>query len=143
GETVADLALTITTIRAARVTGTAIGADGKPMTPGMITVSQNGGLDVRATTAVRADGTFMIAGLPPGDYALRAQRNGGDTDFTEVATTVINVNGEDVADVQLLAARPAVISGRVTVDASVGARVPRTIHVSLFPILVGGGVSSS
>ncbi|HMF95281.1 MAG TPA: carboxypeptidase-like regulatory domain-containing protein [Vicinamibacterales bacterium] len=137
GETATDVSMSLTTIRAARVTGTVTGADGKPMTPAMISVSQNGGLETRATTQVRADGTFTIAGLPPGDYALRAQRS-GDTDFAEQATTTISVNGDDVADVQLFAAKAAVISGRLIVDAVAGGRLPRTMLVSIFPMGITG-----
>src|SRR5262245_33399075 len=137
GETVSDVSMMLTTIRAARVTGTVTGADGKPMTPAIVSVSQNGGLDLRATTPVRPDGTFAIAGLPPGDYALRAQRS-GDTDFAEQATTTLSVNGGDVGDVQLVAARPAVVIGRVIVDAAAGGRLPRTMLVSLFPMGVTG-----
>ena len=140
GRDVTDLPLTLTTIRAARVSGTATGADGKPMTSATIMVAQTGGalFSFAGSAQVRPDGTFTVSGLGPGDYTLRAQRNGPPTDGPESAAATISVNGEDIADLQLVAARPSRATGRLIVDPGAGGQLPRPVTLMLMPMAIAG-----
>ena len=68
GQTISDLAMTLTPTRTARVTGTALDSQGKPF-PGMVMVVQrNGGMFMSSSAArVMPDGTFTMNGVAPGE----------------------------------------------------------------------------
>jgi hypothetical protein len=54
--------------RASRVSGTVLGVDGKPLTPGMLMVVQTNvgfGMSMAGSTQIRPDGTFTVTGLRP------------------------------------------------------------------------------
>lgn len=140
GREIADLVMVLRPARSARVTGTATDADGKPMTPAMVMVMRNAGMnvDVAGNGQVRPDGTFAINALPPGEYTLRAQRMGASGEPPEVAMTTVAVNGEDVSDVHLTSARASTASGRVVVDPALVSQLPKTISLAFFPPNFGG-----
>src|SRR5260221_1164117 len=76
GQQVDNVVMILNPIKAARVSGTATGADGKPMAPAMIMVTQTNtgfGFSMSVTAQVLPDGTFTVAALAPVDYALRPQ----------------------------------------------------------------------
>jgi protocatechuate 3,4-dioxygenase beta subunit len=109
GQTVAGLNMALLPIRAARVTGTAMDADGRPLAGAMVGVMQRVGESQFGTMSpIAADGHFTLTGLTPGEYTLRAAAPNG-----EAATAEITVSGADIADVQLVVARQATIRGRV------------------------------
>ncbi len=142
GQQVDNVVMILNPIKAARVSGTATGADGKPMAPAMIMVTQTNtgfGFSMSGTAQVRPDGTFTVAGLAPGDYSLRAQRMGGPSpDGPETALANVTVAGEDVSDVHLFAAKPSKLSGRVIVDPAAASSLPPTLMLSLFPVNMAG-----
>lgn len=142
GQEIRDLVMAIRPAKAARVTGTVTGADGKPMTPGMVMAMRTSGMgvDVAGNGPVRPDGTFAINALAAGEYTLRAQRNGMTADGPEFATATITVNGEDVSDVHLVATRPSAASGRIVVDPAAAQQLPKTITLALFPWSMGFGM---
>jgi hypothetical protein len=63
---------------------------------------------------IRPDGTFTLAGVPPGDYTLRAW--GGPAVADETAIADVTVNGGDVTGVQLVAVKPSTLRGRVVFE---------------------------
>jgi carboxypeptidase family protein len=142
GQELNNVLMALNPIKAARVSGTATGADGKPMTQAMIMVSQsNGGFGFTMSGAgqVRPDGTFTIVGIAPGDYTLRVQRMGPPSpDGPETAMASITVNGEDISDVHLVAAKPSKITGRVVVDPAAVAALPPVLMISVFPVSPSG-----
>jgi protocatechuate 3,4-dioxygenase beta subunit len=142
GQQLDGVVMILSPIKAARVSGTATGADGKPMAPAMIMVSQTNtgfGFSMSGATQVRPDGTFTVVGLAPGDYSLRAQRMGGPSpDGPETAMANVTVAGEDVSDVQLTGAKPSRLSGRVIVDPAAVSSLPPTLMLSLYPMNVMG-----
>jgi hypothetical protein len=135
GEELNDIVMMLKPIRAARVTGTAIGPDGKPMTPAMVFVTQSSVtmFATPGTGTVRPDGTFVINGLAPGEYILRAQRPGAPGEGPETATATIAVNGDDVSDVQLIGAKPSTASGRVLVDPAAAQTLPAALMIAAVP----------
>jgi protocatechuate 3,4-dioxygenase beta subunit len=135
GQEISDLVMMLRPAKAARVSGTVTGADGKPMTPAMVMAMRTTGMgaDVAGNGQVRADGTFAINALAPGEYSLRAQRAGLAGEGPEIANATIIVNGEDVSDVHLVAAAPSSASGRLVVDPAAASQLPRTIALELFP----------
>jgi hypothetical protein len=138
GQQVDGVVMVLNPIKAARVSGTATGVDGKPLAPAMIMVSQTNtgfGFSMTGTAQVRPDGTFTVVGLAPGDYSLRAQRMGGPSpDGPETAMANVTVAGDDVSDVHLVAAKPSRLTGRVIVDPAAVSSLPPALMLSLFPV---------
>ena len=62
---------------------------------------------------ILADGTFTIGGVTPGRYTLRASPQGQSD---EVALMEISVAGSDIADLQVVSAKPSSIRGRVVFE---------------------------
>jgi hypothetical protein len=139
GQELNDLVMMLSPMKATRVTGTATSSDGTPMTPAMITVTQASGFGFTMASAgqVRADGTFTVNGLAPGEYTLRVQRLGGFGQDSETAAATITATGEDIADVHLVGAPPSTAAGRIVVDQAAAQSLPSTLVVSAFPIQVG------
>jgi protocatechuate 3,4-dioxygenase beta subunit len=111
GHTAAGINLTLLPIRTAKVSGTALDAEGRPFAGAMIGAMQRvGGTPMGGFTMVPVppDGRFTINGLTPGEYTVRASVPSG-----EMATADITVSGTDISDVQLVVAKPSIVRGRV------------------------------
>ena len=140
GQQLDDLVMVLKAIKAARVTGTATGSDGKPMTPAVIFAMQStiGFGAMIGASQVRPDGTFTVSGLAPGTYTLRAQRMGGPGEGPETAMATITVTGDDISDVSLVGAKPSMLTGRIVVDSAAATSLPRPLMISAFPASFGG-----
>jgi hypothetical protein len=105
GQTISGIDVALTPARLAAISGVAIDAQGRPMTGGNVFAAQRsaaargmGGLG----GPLRADGSFSIPNVPPGEYVLRANTprppapgavvNGP----AESSVAVVSVNGGDV-----------------------------------------------
>src|SRR5437867_4178695 len=132
GQARPDVNFALVPTRTARVTGTAVDSRGRPITTGSVTVYQSSSMIVNMQSAiVRPDGTFVIHGLTPGDYQLRAQGMAANDGSRDIAMAQITVNGEDIADVRLVADAPVAVSGRVVLDpAAAGSLAPSAFRVS-------------
>jgi Carboxypeptidase regulatory-like domain len=120
GQTAPDINLALLPIQTAKVSGIAIDADGKPMV-GMVNVMQRLGATMIGNSAapVRPDGRFTL-NLTPGDYTFRVfGPNPADAAFTDVT-----VSGSDLDGVQIVAAKPSIIRGRIAFTASATAAAP-------------------
>jgi hypothetical protein len=113
GQTLNDLSMTLVTIQTARVIGVVMDSQGRPMSIGIVTAAPRNsfGLAPPAASAVKPDGSFQLSGLAPGDYILTAFTTGGPAE--ESATASITISGQDVTGLQLLAAKPSTLSGRI------------------------------
>jgi len=140
GQQIDDLVMVLKPIKASRVSGTAIGSDGKPLTPAMIMVMQtNAGFGSMMSGAqVRPDGTFTVGGLAPGTYTLRAQRMTPMADGQEAATATVTVTGDDLTNVVVVAAKPTTLTGRVIVDPAAASSLPRQLMIRAFPANFAG-----
>lgn len=113
----------LASIRAARVSGTAIATDGLPMA-GLValmhefTGPSGGRISMSGNARIAADGSWQITDLSPGEYALRAT----DSRTGETASRRVTVNGIDIDGIQLSADPAALISGRVVTES--GAPLP-------------------
>jgi hypothetical protein len=121
GQTVPDISMALMPVPTARISGTVVDSNGKPASAGMVMVMQRTGSMVTGMSAggqIRADGSFTVNGVAPGDYTLSAQVGMpmmGSTPESAVAT--ITVAGEDVNGVRLAASSLIAVTGRVIVDA--------------------------
>jgi Carboxypeptidase regulatory-like domain len=129
GQSIAGITLMLLPIQAARVSGSAIDGEGKPM-GGMINVVQRVGAAMIGNMAVpiRPDGKFTVA-LTPGDYTLRAfGQFGGNT----TASIDLTVNGSDIDDVRIVSTNPATIRGRMAfTESATGAPPPKMSAIDL------------
>jgi protocatechuate 3,4-dioxygenase beta subunit len=120
GQTATAINVALLPIQAAKVTGTALDAAGKPLTNVMVNVVQRVGAAMVSNSAVpiRPDGKFTLT-LTPGDYYLRVFGSAN-----EGATTELTVNGADIDDVQLVITKPSIIRGRIAFTDSASAAAP-------------------
>jgi hypothetical protein len=138
GETVYEIVFPLLPIRTARISGTALDSDGRPIigfvnaiqrTAGMFTMGGGG-------FQTKPDGSFTIGGLAPGDYTLTAQM---PQVSSESATLDVSVNGDDITGVRLVGVKPVAAAGRIILEGSARQSVqPSTLRVSSFPAPVNG-----
>jgi hypothetical protein len=155
----ADIALV--PVRLARISGTVMSSEGKPMEGAMVIatpLNRSGdiGLAMMAATGrASKDGHFTISGVAPGDYTLtvRSMRiiaaEGGDVmafranvaagmdGDCETASLPVSVAGEDLANVLIVTAKGGTAEGRVTFE---GAKpiVPTSIRLTAMAADVEG-----
>lgn len=133
GQMISDLNMALLPARTSRVTGTAVDSQGRPLT-GMIMSIPRGEamfMGFGPPTQIKPDGSFAIAGLAPGRYTLQA--NSGPLD-AETAMVDITVNGDDIADLRLVASRRSVVTGRVLVDPAAAQTLrPSSLRLMLQP----------
>jgi hypothetical protein len=113
GTMTSDIVIAMTPITTAKISGTAVDSGGQPMSGMLMVMQSSDGFNTASGSPLRPDGSFVVAGLTPGQYILRAQpRPGGD----ETATMKVTVAGVDITDLRLVASRAVSVSGRVVVD---------------------------
>jgi len=138
GQTMSDLNMALMPARTARVTGTAVDSQGRPMM-GMVMVVPLGDSMIMmfgSPGQIKADGSFAIGGLAPGSYRLQTMNGPGDTEsgFTEVS-----INGDDINGIRLVGAKPSTASGRIIVDAAAApALKPSLLRVMAQPAVFDG-----
>jgi carboxypeptidase family protein len=116
---VSDVTLMMVPTRTARITGTVIDNQGRPVRQGSVTVMPHGGPIPMMVVGgpIRPDGTFVLNGVPPGEYMLRGSIGipspGGPPEF---AVASVTVHGDDVAGVRLEPLKPISVSGHVLLD---------------------------
>jgi hypothetical protein len=157
GQTRTNIDAVLTPTRLARITGTAVDSDGKPISSGQILLSsQTGGLtDTSVGSGVfRPDGSFTITNLTPGDYGIRVigvsvPLPGGGVTPDSVSAS-FTIAGEDINGLQLIGMKPSTVTGRVILpQAAPGTIRPSSIQLTTTaarptPIpLVGGSGGAS
>ncbi|MEP7116390.1 MAG: carboxypeptidase-like regulatory domain-containing protein [Acidobacteriota bacterium] len=142
GQEVTGVAFGLSPTRIARITGRVIGMgpsaerDVVMLTPAdqpMNFGSTNGGM-------VEPDGTFELAGVPPGRYTLRLQPRGPRDGTPLVATTTVTVASADVAGVVLALQRPGILRGVFEFEGGAPAGLqPTQVRIGVIP--ADGGMS--
>ncbi len=139
GQEVSGIDFQLVTTRTVRVSGTALLSDGRPMANANVMLfaraAIEGGMMSPQGGSTDASGGFIIPSVTPGEYVLQARVTPGGSrrlDVTETAAMPLNVGGEDVKNVMLVATRGARVSGRVTFDAAVPAGTFENLRV-FFP----------
>ena len=128
GQEMADVVFALKPLRAARVSGTAVTSDGRPMTGVVMVMSSGGfGFSMSPSMTIRPDGTFTINGLSPGDYTVRAQSFNATTTEPEGAMAKVSVNGEDITDLHIVGVKPSTARGRLVVDPGAASALPSNL----------------
>jgi protocatechuate 3,4-dioxygenase beta subunit len=150
-------------VRLARVTGTVVGSDGRPVEGAMIqTLPRNaneaGAMIFPMAGSARSDrdGRFALNNVAPGEYTLQVRgirvmtapaAGGGEMVFTtriaaggdgesEFASVPLSVAGDDVANVMVVTSKGASVSGRVVFEG--GSRPSGTVRIMASPIEIEG-----
>jgi hypothetical protein len=140
GQTMNGVNMTLLPVRTSRITGKALDADGKPLIGGMVMAMERMGMmamAMRSPAQIRPDGSFTLTGITPGNYIVRIGMPGLD----ETAVVPVTVTDGDVTDVQLIAAKPSAIRGRVLIDRGATPPTPSTLQfyaASTEPMMGGG-----
>ena len=130
-------------VRLARITGTAVGSDGKPMSSAMVmlvpTMKEAMAMMPGGTSQTDKDGNFTLSGVAPGEYSLQAQSlaalmsaashaltmlGGSDGAAApapqpmerEFATASLTVAGEDITGLLITGTRGAKATGRIVFE---------------------------
>jgi protocatechuate 3,4-dioxygenase beta subunit len=126
-------------VKLAKVTGTVIGSDGRPVEGAMINAAPRNASEIAFPNplgAARTDrnGNFTMPSVAPGDYTLRASglrmvtsaAEGGEMVFmtrinmgggdgqTEFGSVPLSVSGEDVTNVMIMTSKGTTATGHVT-----------------------------
>jgi hypothetical protein len=135
GQETGNIDFALTPGRAAKISGTALDSQGRPLRNVSLVLEVMGTSGGRVGSAgsgvVGADGRFEIVGVPPGDYKLQAA--GGD----ELVVQPIVMNGVDLENVALRASGGWSAKGAVVIDSSAPAALRRN-QVSLTAVSLAG-----
>jgi hypothetical protein len=132
GQEAAGIDFMMVPMRAASVSGSALGADGTPMAGATVSLGfEISGpsfamMGMVAAAKVAADGTWRIRDVPPGDYQLRVTSADRDRP-PESATATVTVSGTDVDAVMLVPDAGATVAGRVVTDDGSPLPAPRLV----------------
>jgi hypothetical protein len=126
GAEVSGIAFALLPVRVAKLSGTAVDSEGRPMAGAFIMMGEStdgvgGGFSMMFGGGGRVDeaGHFTVNNVSPGEYFLSVRRMGpgAETDG-ESAQTRITVNGEDISGIALVGTKGATIKGAVSFETS-------------------------
>jgi protocatechuate 3,4-dioxygenase beta subunit len=159
-------------VRLARLSGTVMTSDGKPLEGAMVSATPSGrgevGIGIINAGGARTtkDGNFTINSVAPGDYNLTVRSVrimtsdggdmmtfraaiGGDGSDGEAANLPLTVSGEDMANVVIVTSKGATASGRLVFEgsgnppATAGVRITAASAEMDNPLLGGGGAGQA
>jgi hypothetical protein len=140
GQETQNITFNLTAVRVSRVTGTVVSSSGQPARASVsLTSAMPGGLGAdRYSSVARADGTFSISNVVPGQYRLQATHRSNSFPAPELASIPITVDGQDITGVAIAMAPGATASGRVLFEgaAEPGAR-PGGFSITTAPTTAG------
>jgi hypothetical protein len=122
GQEIPAVDISLQPMRAATVSGTALGSDGTPLSGGNVSLSQEivgpgGGsyMGVGGTT-IAADGSWRLREVPPGEFQLTARSASSRDKPAETASMVLLVQGADMEGITLSADPGGTLTGLVVTD---------------------------
>jgi hypothetical protein len=121
GQEVGAIDFPLVPVRAAVLSGTAVAADGSPLSAGSIMLTQEimgpggGTMGFAGNAAISKDGTWTVRDIPPGAYVIRATGSVGDRP-SETAVLPVEVNGADLDGLIVTADPGGILSGRIVTD---------------------------
>lgn len=123
GQTASGVDVMLTPAHTARISGTAMSSKGQPVRSGFVMVMPRAQtamammIGMNASGPIRPDGTFVINGVAPGEYTLRANLPPTTPGMpAETLLALVSVGGEDLTGVVLMPVQPTKITGKITLD---------------------------
>ena len=130
GQEVSSIGFPLVPARLSRISGSVTSSDGRPLAGAMVMIRPRAGDGMAALrinimggggSQVRADGTFQLANVPPGEYVLDVQqrpqgiRNLQDFALSqlEFASMPLSVSGGDIDNLTIMTTPGVTVSGRV------------------------------
>jgi hypothetical protein len=106
--------------RMARVSGTVVNSEGKPVVGVRLMIRTASGSGMFSTGGLTgADGSFLLANVPPGDHYIDAIAERRPTGATgEIASVPLTVASEDITNLRITTGRAAVVTGTVVFEGS-------------------------
>ncbi len=152
-------------VRLAKISGTVVSSDGKPVDGSMINAMPRGGdgMAMMMAGAARTDknGNFTITNVAPGDYTLQSRAltivtsgggdnmmftarigGGGDGADAEVGNLPLTVNGDDVSGVVIVTSKGASAAGHLTFEGGTKPTALTSIRVSAMAAEMDGPMMS-
>ena len=154
GQEVSSIGFSLVPARLSRISGTVMGSDGRPLAGAVVMLRARGAAGMGpmrmnianlGNNQVRADGSFQMMNVPPGEYVLDVQqrpmnvRSMQDIDLAqlEFASMPISVSGGDIDSLAIVTTPGVSVSGRVAYQ---GQGAPKlTLQVTAAP--PSGGAS--
>ena len=138
---IADVTVTLVPTQTAHISGVVLNSQGQRRRDGLVgAMTRGNGLAPTASNgSIRPDGTFVIAGLPAGDYVLLSTPDTPSSPGLprETSSALVTVNGTDIDGIQVVPLRQLTVRGRVVMDAAtVQTFQPGQLRLSVYPLTV-------
>jgi protocatechuate 3,4-dioxygenase beta subunit len=162
GQELASVDIQLQPVRLAKITGTAVGSDGRPMTGAMVmlmpTMKDAMQFMPGGTSRTDKDGNFTLTSVTPGEYSLQVQSLGGmiqaaganmsfvfrtndsstpaasPSQEREFAVATVNVAGEDITGMVVVGTRGAKATGTISYGGAAKPDGTQGIRVSASPV---------
>ena len=138
GQILSDINMALVPTRTAKISGTAVDSQGRPMSGMVMAVPKGEFMGMFGPPAqIRPDGSFSIGGLSPNTYTVQVMGPSGPDN--EYASAEVTVSGDDVTAVQLVATKPILVAGRVIVDPAAASSLrPSSVRLMAQPAVMDG-----
>jgi protocatechuate 3,4-dioxygenase beta subunit len=147
GQTLSDINFALSPTRLARVTGTAVDSDGKPLANSTVIMLQVSGALMMSTAGgqTRPDGSFSIANVSPGDYSVQAMSAALAGPGAERVQAKITVAGDDIVGLRLTGVKSSTVNGRIILPQTGTSMSVSALQLgatpSTYEFLSGGGTA--
>lgn len=144
GQELGSVAFPLVPARLARISGTVMSSEGRPLAAAIVALRAIGGggagmrLNIGGGNQVRPDGTFRLTNVPPGDYVLDVQQRPQDLQNLqslnlaqlEFASMPVSVSG-DIDGLTVVTTPGVTLTGRVVFEGQNAQKAsPRGIQIS-------------
>jgi hypothetical protein len=127
GQELNSVAFSLIPARLARISGSVLNSEGRPLAGAAVLVRPvwgggvGGPLNISGGNQVRADGSFTLNSVPPGDYTLEVQQRPQNaqsvmTGQLEFASVPLSVSGTDISGLTILTTPGISVSGRIVFE---------------------------
>jgi carboxypeptidase family protein len=124
GSEITGISFALLPVRTAKITGTAVDSEGRPMTGAFVSIIETSGdgnfmMSFGGGNRVTESGHFTLTNVSPGEYTISAREMGPgrrDGEDSETAETKLIVSGEDISGVSLIGTKGGSIKGMVSFD---------------------------